>query len=154
MDEALKFALACLNDQHPRDDYRELLELTVIYMGGVPPRGIRIMAPGQMHRARWMAKAKYALNSCFGQCYFWHMERPDNSEPSTFWSALCMCMYMHGFRLHKLLKLPWMTLTSSRSWRSWTNQSEGSLGRLEGTWSSHMVHESGTSGTCVHWHTN
>ena len=61
MDEALEFALVCLKDQHPRDDYRELLELTVIYMGGIPPRGIRIMAPGAIHRARWIAKALYSL---------------------------------------------------------------------------------------------
>lgn len=44
-----------------RDDYRELLELTVIFLGGVPPRGIRFRAPGPMHHARWMSKVLYSL---------------------------------------------------------------------------------------------
>ena len=58
---ALQYAMEVVNQDHQRDDYRELLELTIIYLGGVPPRGIRIMAPGAMHQARWMAKAIYGL---------------------------------------------------------------------------------------------
>jgi hypothetical protein len=45
----------------PRDDYRELLELTVIFLGGIPARGVKFMAPGAIHHARWMAKALYSL---------------------------------------------------------------------------------------------
>lgn len=45
----------------PRDDYREFLELTIIILGGIPKRGIRFIAPGALHRARWMAKAIYSL---------------------------------------------------------------------------------------------
>lgn len=45
----------------PRNDYRELLELIVVFLGGEPHRGIRFRAPGAMHQARWMAKAIYAL---------------------------------------------------------------------------------------------
>lgn len=41
----------------------ELLELTVLFLGGVPPRGERFMAPGAMHRARWMAKLLYCLKN-------------------------------------------------------------------------------------------
>ena len=58
---ALNFALEAVQQDHDRDDFREFLELTIIYLGGVPPRGIRIMAPGAMHQARWMAKAIYGL---------------------------------------------------------------------------------------------
>lgn len=50
-----------LDDIQPRDDYRELLELSVIILGGVPDRGIKIQRPEAMHRARWMAKAIYAV---------------------------------------------------------------------------------------------
>ena len=47
--------------QQPRDDYRELLELAIIYLGGTPPRGIRFMQPGAINRARWMARVIYSI---------------------------------------------------------------------------------------------
>jgi hypothetical protein len=59
--EILEFAAAQLACQQPRDDYREVLQLTVIYLGGIPARGISFRAPGAAHRARWMAKSIYAL---------------------------------------------------------------------------------------------
>ena len=39
----------------PRADYREMAELTVILLGGTPPRGIHWSHPGAIHQARWMA---------------------------------------------------------------------------------------------------
>jgi len=45
----------------PRDDYRELLELTIIYLGGRPSRGMHFMQLGALHRARWMARVIYAI---------------------------------------------------------------------------------------------
>lgn len=50
-----------LDTDQPRDDYRELLELAVIVLGGVPKRGIRFSRPGALHHARWMAKLIYGL---------------------------------------------------------------------------------------------
>lgn len=44
-----------------RDDYREFLELSIIFLGGSPQRGIHFMAPGPMHHARWMSKVIYSL---------------------------------------------------------------------------------------------
>ncbi|KAJ8404560.1 hypothetical protein AAFF_G00338270 [Aldrovandia affinis] len=55
------FQSTLINHKGLRDDYRELLELTVIFLGQVPPRGVRFLAPGPMHHARWMSKAIYAL---------------------------------------------------------------------------------------------
>jgi hypothetical protein len=57
----LDFALAQLETFQPRDDYRELLELTIIFLGGVPPAGVRFRYPGAIHRARWMARAIYSI---------------------------------------------------------------------------------------------
>jgi len=34
-----------LKEHHQREDYRELLELTVIFLGGIPPRGIFFRVP-------------------------------------------------------------------------------------------------------------
>ena len=59
--EILLFATEQLNTDHPRDDYRELLELTVIFLGGVPQRGIKFMKPGALHRARFMARLIYGM---------------------------------------------------------------------------------------------
>ena len=44
-----------------REDYREFVELALVFMGVTPPRGVRFMAPGPMHHARWMAKVIYSL---------------------------------------------------------------------------------------------
>ncbi|XP_066601758.1 uncharacterized protein [Prorops nasuta] len=44
-----------------RGDYNELLELTCIFLGGAPPRGIKFKHPGAMHHARWLSKAIYSL---------------------------------------------------------------------------------------------
>ena len=53
--------LNLLDGQHPRDDYRELLELSIIVLGGEPKRGVFIARPGALHCARWMAKIIYAI---------------------------------------------------------------------------------------------
>lgn len=50
-----------ISNGQPRDDYRELLELGIMTLGGVPQRGVRFMRPGAIHRARWMAKVIYAM---------------------------------------------------------------------------------------------
>lgn len=60
-DNAIEFATAQLEKYQPRDDYRELLELSIIFLGGTPGRGIRFRYPGAIHRARWMARAIYSI---------------------------------------------------------------------------------------------
>lgn len=47
--------------KNERADYRELLELSIIFLGDTPPRGIHFQAPGAMHHARWMSKIIYSL---------------------------------------------------------------------------------------------
>lgn len=59
--EIIAFAAEHLQEKQPRDDYRELLELTIIFLGGTPSRGVHFLAPGAIHHARWMAKALYAF---------------------------------------------------------------------------------------------
>jgi len=60
-DSILEFAIQHIEIGQPRDDYKELLELAIVFIGGIPPRGVHFMAPGAMHHARWLAKAIYAL---------------------------------------------------------------------------------------------
>lgn len=44
----------------PREDYRELLRLTIVALGGVVP-GFQFLQPGPDHHARWMSKCLYYL---------------------------------------------------------------------------------------------
>ena len=44
----------------PREDYRELLRLTVVALGGDVP-GFKFLQPGPDHHARWMSKCIYYL---------------------------------------------------------------------------------------------
>jgi len=61
-DDARNFALMHMcNHPTTRDDYREFLELSLIFLGSSPARGIHFMAPGPMHHARWMSKVIYSL---------------------------------------------------------------------------------------------
>ena len=61
-EEMVAWAKLTLQDQsNLRDDYQELVELVLIFLGGTPSRGVHFRAPGPMHQARWMAKMIYAL---------------------------------------------------------------------------------------------
>ncbi len=57
----LDFCTSQLEMTHPRDDYWELLELVIIVLGGTPSCGVKFLAPGALHRARWMACIIYAI---------------------------------------------------------------------------------------------
>ncbi|XP_050530378.1 uncharacterized protein LOC126899463 [Daktulosphaira vitifoliae] len=57
----LLFCQEAILKKHPRNDYKEFLELVIIILGGSPPGGIIIRQPGAYHQARWMAKGIYCL---------------------------------------------------------------------------------------------
>lgn len=59
--QSIAFAESHLQLYQPRDDYREFLELVIIFLGGMPARGIHIIAPGALHAARWMARIIYCF---------------------------------------------------------------------------------------------
>ncbi len=59
--DIVAFATAHLETQQPRDNYREFLELSMIFLGCSPTRGVHFQAPCAMHRARWTAKVLYAI---------------------------------------------------------------------------------------------
>lgn len=62
-----------------RDDYRELLELTMIFLGGIPNRGVSFRIPGAVSHARWMAKAIYAFKIYLFRDQFQLSHREKNS---------------------------------------------------------------------------
>lgn len=62
-DDIIQFCKHQLSLKHSRHDYEELLQLVIVFLGGIPapPSQIRFRAPGAFHHARWMAKAIYCL---------------------------------------------------------------------------------------------
>jgi hypothetical protein len=44
-----------------RHDYRELVELSIIFLEGDKNKTLKIRPPGPMHQARWMARTLYSL---------------------------------------------------------------------------------------------
>lgn len=57
----LEFYEKQIREQHHRGDYREVLQLAILYLGGKIDEKLQIRAPGAFHNARWMAKIIYSL---------------------------------------------------------------------------------------------
>ena len=57
----IHYANTYLEQKLPRDDYKEFLELVIVFLGSAPARGVSFMSPGAMHHARWMSKVIYSL---------------------------------------------------------------------------------------------
>lgn len=53
----LMFYKAELDKAFVRDDYRELVDLCVVFLGGDSEKKIKIKPLGAMHQGRWMARA-------------------------------------------------------------------------------------------------
>jgi len=51
--EILLYAKNKIEEDLPRDDYQEFLELIIIFLGGTPSQGIHFHQPGACHLARW-----------------------------------------------------------------------------------------------------
>lgn len=59
--DLIVFIKCQLNNFQPRDDYKELLQLTLLFLGENSTKSVHINSPGAVHRARWMAKIIYCL---------------------------------------------------------------------------------------------
>ena len=60
-EEIVTFLKTELSKTQPRNDYREVMELAILFLGSTPPRGVRFRAPGAIHQARWIAKVIYTF---------------------------------------------------------------------------------------------
>ncbi|GBN53299.1 hypothetical protein AVEN_246400-1 [Araneus ventricosus] len=61
LENLLIFYRAELKNVMVRDDYRELIELSIVFLGGDAEKKFKIRPPVPMHQARWMARAIYSL---------------------------------------------------------------------------------------------
>jgi len=57
--EIITYAREKLAERQPRNDYKELLQLTLIFLGD--KTNVEFKAPGAYHLARWMSKAIYCF---------------------------------------------------------------------------------------------
>ena len=60
-DSVLDFVSLNLRGKQYRDDYKEFLELTALFLNAEYSAELTVRAPGAVHHARWMAKALYCL---------------------------------------------------------------------------------------------
>lgn len=63
----------------PRNDYREFLELSSIFLGATPKDNYTFKCPGTMSHARWMSKAIYCLKIFIFRTEFKMMVRELNN---------------------------------------------------------------------------
>lgn len=61
VERIVSFANDTLKAAQPRDDYKELLHLTLLFLGHRPHKKVLFNYPGAFHHARWMSKANYSL---------------------------------------------------------------------------------------------
>ncbi|GBN73687.1 hypothetical protein AVEN_38313-1 [Araneus ventricosus] len=61
LENLFDFYRAELKNVMVRDDYRELIELSIVFLGGDAEKKFKIRPPCAMHQDRWMARAIYSL---------------------------------------------------------------------------------------------
>ena len=66
----IRFCLQQIEEAQPRNAYHEFLEVTIIFVGGIPPRGVHFAKPGAIHRARFVVRQIYALKIFLSQKQF------------------------------------------------------------------------------------
>jgi len=59
--QMVKYYTTALLESHPREDYKELIHLCLIFLGGYEASAVSFRSPGAFHQTRWMAKAIYCL---------------------------------------------------------------------------------------------
>lgn len=96
----IDFAKNQLLKHQPRDDYKELLELTIIFLGGTPERGVCFKVPGALHRARWMAKAIYAIKVLMFRKQFKLTSKEEKGLKNL--SIFIVCLYVKAWFLAPL----------------------------------------------------
>ena len=83
----------------PREDYRELLRLTIVTLGGVVP-GFQFLQPGPDHHARWMSKCLYYLKMKLLSNVF-NMSEKEKSEEEEI-SQFIVILYLKAWFMSPL----------------------------------------------------
>jgi hypothetical protein len=73
------FPRQMLQNQPARADYKEFLELCLVFLGELPGEKLVFRPPGAMHHARWMSKVLYSLKIFLFQNVFKLTPSEDNA---------------------------------------------------------------------------
>lgn len=113
VDHTLEIITKAVTAEKIRDDYHELMELTLIVLSK-PPTKIHWRAPGPIHHARWMAKLLYAMKIFLfkKQKDIFNLTEEEEKQISRF--AQFAFMLKHGFKLHWRLKRRIMTCSCGK----------------------------------------
>lgn len=76
--EIIEFCQNQLYSKQPRDDYKEFLELMILFLGGGISRDRKFSQPGPVHHARWMGKGIYSLKIFLFREQFHLLDREKN----------------------------------------------------------------------------
>jgi len=68
--EMIKLCRPALEESCPRNDYEELSNRRLIFLGGADGENVSFRTPGAFHHARWMTKAIYCINIFFFHQHF------------------------------------------------------------------------------------
>ena len=82
-EDILVFVRHQLQVYHPRDDYKELLQPALLFLGEEQCEAVHINAPGAYHRAKRMAKLTNAFKNFLFHCQF-HLSNHEMSELQQF----------------------------------------------------------------------
>lgn len=134
------FCLAELQKHIVRDDYKELLELTLIFLGiDYFPRNVRFRTPGARHYARWMSKALYALK-IFMFLKVFSVSPRDKTALAHF------CLFVVRFYVEawtqctNAMKAPQQDLIFLKKIHAFAEVDKQSLAHIYGTWEMKQSH--------------
>ena len=105
-DDVIIFCKDTLNQNLPRDDYKEFLELVIIFLGGVPPKGIHFKRPGAYHLAIWMCKGIYCLKIYIFQEQF-KLTKAEITSLKTICCFIVKCYIEFWFRSPNAIEAPY-----------------------------------------------
>lgn len=95
----IEFCVLQLGKSHARGDYVELLELTLIFLGEAPPKGIKFRKAGSLSRARWMARALYTLKAWMFQDSIKLFDADMLSHLETMCFFITQCYVIYWFQV-------------------------------------------------------
>ena len=104
------------SNSFPRDDYKEVAELSLVLLGVKPPQQFKMRKPGAMHHARWMSAILYSAKMyllseqlCYGKEYVEKLElflqfATIVYVPAWFTAPICVDSVYNDLRFWKALK--------------------------------------------------
>lgn len=60
-EDLIEFYSNAIKEYSPREDYKDLLQLRLVFLGGSQEEEFSFRSPGEMLQPRWMAKAISSL---------------------------------------------------------------------------------------------